>query len=718
MNSTAISLLKEVINGTTDVQTLRETLGIKEWQFNEHVKKLLQDGFIKKDGNIINLQDNAKTALLKEVSQKWNLENLLRGANELVFSYLIESLTVNEIVTNTGLSTATIYRTISDLEAIGAIKKEPDTQDFHWGKAPERISIDKSKENLMNFARILKTEREKMYEPDAEIIYKDSTKILKKVGKRKVTEGELTAFSLFADYDIKYESPFDYYIKQEEPLDVHDIIIHSVLIAHNTNDKMGLIMSIVFYVHNKTKIDTAQLRKTASSFGIADVWLDIESYVRRKTIKNTELFLPWDEFLAKAELYNIDPKKYLLPAPTPSLFSDIGKHIARPTKIYLLGGENMRIKNLKAATKDCDIVVDNKKDFEILRDTIIKELKYERIVDTEYSQQDLRLYPDEILIHPDRSRVDIFTKRIMKDMSLSDVMIQTADYVDYGNLKVGILRNEYVFLLKAVASREGDIQDMAMLAQGSLNQPREFEHGKFDWEEVWREIIHQEKMNPIRNFTVDIFDQISFLAEQTGVVAPILDRLRRHVIEQLVMRIVRGGMQPLKEIVSLLIGGDISEQMIRNRIDALVKEGIVIKLIIEKEVFVSSNTVPIFPYKDWQANPKNMELYLSWRFPMREVSLLSTISKFTEEIIPLGYNSIGHIDDVIVNHLDTFLDYENEYFPEEPHKSVGAVRACIGLSNPELANNGKSNFYIMNFEKFRNTEVELVNTVSDRRQTS
>ena len=96
-----------------------------------------------------------------------------------------------------------------------------------------------------------------MYEPDAEIIYKDEDTVLKKVSKRKVTEGEPTAFSIFTDYGIKYESPFDYYIKQKEPLDLHDIIIHSVLVAHKANDKMGLIMSIVFYVQNKKKIDRA-----------------------------------------------------------------------------------------------------------------------------------------------------------------------------------------------------------------------------------------------------------------------------------------------------------------------------------------------------------------------------------------------------------------------------------------------------------------------------
>ena len=715
MHNTAISVIKAIINDTKEIQTLKEISRVKEWQFNDVIKKLLQEGYIKKEGNVIELQDNVKTILLKKISQKWNLVNLLHDSNELVFSYLTESLTVNEILTNTGLSTATIYRAISDLEAIGIIQKETDTQDNHWwGKIPERIHIDPTKTELVDFARILKTERERMYEPDAEIIYSDKEKIVKKVTKGKITEGELTAFSVFTDNGIRYDSPYDYYVKQKEPLDIHDIIIHSVLSSYRDNDKLGLIISAVFYVHNKNKIDTKRLREIATSFGISSVWLDVESYIRRQKLKDESLFLPWNEFVSKAELYEVEPEKYVVPTSTPTLFQDIGNNITNPLQIFLMGGENMRLKNLKAVTKDCDMIVEKLSDFEILCKVFTEKLGYEKIVETEYSQEDLRLYPDEILTHPDRSRIDIFTKKVLRDLSLSDIMIKTADYMEYGKLRVGVLRNEYVFLLKAVASREGDIQDMALLAQGSLNQSREFEHGKFDWEEVWREIIHQEKMNPMREIVVPIFDQMSLLAEQTGIVAPILEKLGRHVIEQLIFRLIRGGRQPLKEIVSLLIGGDISEQMIRNRIDALVKEGIIRKYNIKKEVVVTLVHMPHFPYKDMQTTPENMEEYLSWRFPMLAQSTHSTIKTFVDNILSLGYNSIGYVDDSVVQSIDRFLDYEQLYFSEKPHNSVGAVRVCIGFSDPTLGKNGKFNFYILNFENFIRTENEI-NSVNEER---
>lgn len=707
MNSTSISIVKAVINDIHDVAILKEISRVKEWQFNEQTKKLVQDGFIKKKGNIIELQENVKAILLKKISQRWNLENLLRDSNELVFSYLSESLTVNEILANTGLSTATIYRVISDLGAIGVIRKEIDTQEFHLGKVPERIHIDPSKTDLIDFAKILKIEREQMYEPDVEIIYIDKEKTLKKVTKGKITEGKLTSFSVFTNNGIQYDSPYDYYIKQSNPLDINDIIIHSVLTSYKDNDKMGLIMAIVFYVDNKNKIDTRRLREIATSFGISSVWLDVEAYIRRQKLKDKSIFLPWNEFVSKAELYEIDSEKYIIPTSTPTLFEDIGNNIDNPMRLFLMGGENMRLKNLKTVTKDCDMIVETLSDFEILCKALTEHLGYKIIVETAYSQEDLRLYPDEILIHPDKSRIDLFTKRVMKDLSLSDVMIETADYTTYGKLKVGVLRNEYVFLLKAVASREGDIQDMSKLSQGSLNQPREFEHGKFDWDKVWREIIHQEKMNPLRGLTVSIFDQISLLAKQTGIVAPILEKLQKHVIEQLILRLIRGGRQPLKEIVFKLGGGDISEQMIRNRIDALVKDGTIRKCTIGKKVFVTIVHMLHFPYKDWRSTLENVEAYLDWRFPARVQSTRLTIQKFVNEMITLGYNSIGYVDDIIVKQIDRFSDYEHLYFPKEYNKSIGVARACIGLADPKLGRNSASSFYILNFEKFIKTENEI-----------
>ena len=171
-------------------------------------------------------------------------------------------------------------------------------------------------------------------------------------------------------------------------------------------------------------------------------------------------------------------------------------------------------------------------------------------------------------------------------LSLSSTMRERADIRDYVPLKVGLLRNEDVFLLKAIANREGDIQDMAALVTGSPNTPHELQHGSFDWELVLEEILRQEHINHTKDFTPIIFDQISYLAEQTSIVAPFLDKLRRHVVDIMIKRILRGGSMSIKKIIELLNGEDVTEPMIRNRIDSLEKSKTIKKYSVGRTTYV------------------------------------------------------------------------------------------------------------------------------------
>ena len=341
------------------------------------------------------------------------------------------------------------------------------------------------------------------------------------------------------------------------------------------------------------------------------------------------------------------------------------------------------------------------------------KLGYKLVIKTEYSEEDMRLYPDQILVHPNRSRIDLFTKKVMKDLSLSNRMIGSADFIDYGNLKVGLLRNESVFLLKAVACREGDIQDMAILAQGGSNQPQEFQHGGFDWEAIWNEILEQEKINPIRNFTSSIFDQISFLADQTGVVAPFLEKLRRHVIDQLVRNLLHGGMEPLKKIVSLLAGGDISEQMVRNRIDASVKENTLKKEIPDNETFVTLVKPAFYSYVNQSVTPRNLETYLKWRFPMRKPSSTLEYEKLSERLLNLDYQTIGTFDEKIIQSQNVLKQYEKKHYQNKPFNCIGAARICISLTDSRVGNSQE--FYVSEREKYRILSgVKLIQTMNDK----
>ncbi len=60
---------------------------------------------------------------------------------------------------------------------------------------------------------------------------------------------------------------------------------------------------------------------------------------------------------------------------------------------------------------------------------------------------------------------------------------------------------------------------MAALVRGSLDTVHELQHTSFDWSLVRDEMLNQETASPTKNFTPSIMDQISYLAEQIGIVA-------------------------------------------------------------------------------------------------------------------------------------------------------------------------------------------------------
>jgi len=123
MNTSSIKILKELVEGTSDADRLRQSLGIKHWQFNEHIKNLTKNQYVEKNGTVISLQKNAKTSLFVEISKKLDIETLLHDSNELIFSLLSEPLTIDELLVISGLSPSTVYRSISDFGLIGVIKK-------------------------------------------------------------------------------------------------------------------------------------------------------------------------------------------------------------------------------------------------------------------------------------------------------------------------------------------------------------------------------------------------------------------------------------------------------------------------------------------------------------------------------------------------------------------------------------------------------------------
>jgi len=55
----------------------------------------------------------------------------------------------------------------------------------------------------------------------------------------------------------------------------------------------------------------------------------------------------------------------------PNLFREIANHLDSDAWVYLIGGENLRLKGYKDNTKDCDIVVTDVQSFEAVISALI-----------------------------------------------------------------------------------------------------------------------------------------------------------------------------------------------------------------------------------------------------------------------------------------------------------------------------------------------------------
>lgn len=567
MNETAIALLKAVREGHSDPKELMDIVKLGKTQFYDLVKNLTSQDYLEKADSAIQFKANTKTILFRDVASKYNIEKLLHDSNEIIFYNLTEPKTIEEIQRTTNVSLRTVERAVSELESIGVIRRGENNA----------IQLDPSKEPVYLLAKYLKTEYERrQIEEYAEVVYQNHLAVLKKVPKGKRAEGELTGFSLFTDYGIEYHTTHDYYVKQESALKLEEILIHAVIAASKDKDKNAMTVAILFYLKNRDKMNTTEIRSVARKYGIIHVWLDIESFVRGNEIKNAELFSPREEFVEKAQLYEISPDLYTLPTAYPQLFDDIGANIPRQISIYLIGGENMRLKGLKARTKDCDIVVPGEQEYRTIAETL-RKMGYQSLNESSLSEDDKRLHASDILVHPTRSRMDIFNTVVGGLLYLSERMKERAKKEIHGKLELGILQNEDVFLLKGVAGREGDVDDMAKLVQAT----------GFDWNVVWDELINQEKDTKV-NFSSMLLDTLDYLAERTAIKAPFQKELVRRVLDKEIFKLIRTREVSLKEVIESLQFTDISEKMIRNRVYSLEKKGFLKKVKRGNDVYLKA----------------------------------------------------------------------------------------------------------------------------------
>lgn len=115
----------------------------------------------------------------------------------------------------------------------------------------------------------------------------------------------------------------------------------------------------------------------------------------------------------------------------------------------------------------------------------------------------------------------IFVEAVAGQLRLTEAMIQRCDEsLTYGNLTVHLLSMTDIFLFKSITEREGDLEDVALIAkQASL-----------DWDGIFEEIKTQERLTE-QLFSFAVLDTLDILSERYDIVAPIKRELVSYRLE-------------------------------------------------------------------------------------------------------------------------------------------------------------------------------------------
>lgn len=192
------------------------------------------------------------------------------------------------------------------------------------------------------------------------------------------------------------------------------------------------------------------------------------------------------------------------------LMNEIDRHIKEKIKIFMIGGGALMWYNLKDYTKDIDIVLNSKGEYDILRNGLLDAGFMENIPGAGYE----RLSLSQIFTRDD-FRIDVFCKEVCGKFSLSEAMMKRSlnASLNAKHIELMICSPGDILLFKTMTEREGDADDCVNIIKGR----------DLNWDAVINEAIEQSKSGN-RVWITWISARLEYIAE-IGVEIPILEKM-------------------------------------------------------------------------------------------------------------------------------------------------------------------------------------------------
>ena len=193
------------------------------------------------------------------------------------------------------------------------------------------------------------------------------------------------------------------------------------------------------------------------------------------------------------------------------LISEISERIGSPADIYMIGGGAMMYLGRKFYTKDVDLVVRTRREYDDVFGALIR-LGFRSVrPGNGYGRMNL----SSILEDDEGRRVDLFESRVCDKLRFSEGMAaRSVRRFSAGGVSLSTCAPEDILIFKTVTERPGDAADCESILRGT----------RIRWDLIMDEIRDQ-----IRDgeevWITWIADGMYVLAEKSGYDIPILDEL-------------------------------------------------------------------------------------------------------------------------------------------------------------------------------------------------
>ena len=201
------------------------------------------------------------------------------------------------------------------------------------------------------------------------------------------------------------------------------------------------------------------------------------------------------------------------------LLKEIGSKLKEEITIYMIGGCNMSLKNIKAVTRDVDLMLLTKKEYQSLKETLTimgYECREEMFCEDFYKTP-------IIVFLKENKRIDVFIKNVGNQLELTEEMQKRSKkYEKFSNLTVMLISNEDIFLFKSITDREKDVDDCYTFIQTGLN-----------WDAIKTELQQQETKALWRFW---VYEQLARIKNKYKITTPIEDYIYSLVKEKWLSR--------------------------------------------------------------------------------------------------------------------------------------------------------------------------------------